>query len=463
MISDFGLSKIGRANESITYLITNACGTQGYCDPEYFKTGILTKESDVYSFGVVLYEVLCGRLCHVNVKSLTENLTIDPALNNYLNSNSMNKFLEIASMCLLDERKQRPSMGVVLQELEKALEFLEPKEAPELHEVEEELKKPVETLRTQVSTDLLPEEACEMQSDEIKKSEVKNLSTSNIEMDNPLPSDYEQFIYYSNTKMMKTPQRDAVFPTKEEAYSILSTGVLINVSPQVNIWFWITKSSGKKCFVLSPTLLSYDKQMVKLGRITSNESRIGNVLHLSSSKTIGMRFHVPKGIFSKNTTYGCYLVYKMPQHFVRETKVKMMLHDDDEGILTYLSISQSPGPDGVESSINKHKTLQMPQKRENGWLEVNMGNKMDIQWMKMSMQHNQNFDQLLPRESNRKSWCLCSCYNEPHNVLDDEVENVKDDSFSLEPNHFSNINVIMCPIDDAAPELIVEGIEFRPV
>ncbi|KAI3744822.1 hypothetical protein L1987_57915 [Smallanthus sonchifolius] len=433
MISDFGLSKIGRANESITYLITNACGTQGYCDPEYFKTGILTKESDVYSFGVVLYEVLCGRLCHVNVKSLTENLVIDPALNNYLNSNSMNKFLEIASQCVLDDRKQRPSMGVVLEELEKALEFLEPKEAPELH---------VETLQTQ--------------SDEIEKSEVKNLSASNIETDNPLPSDYEQFIYYSNTKMMKNPQRDVVFPTKEEAYSILSTGVLIKVSSQVNIWFWITESSGKKCFVLSPTLLSYDKQLVNLGRVTSNESRIGNVLHLSSSKTIDMRFQVPKGSFSKNTTYGCYLVYKMPQHFVRETKVKMKLHDDDEGILMYLSISQSPGPDGVESSINKHKTLQMPQKRKDGWLEVNLGNKTDIQWMKMSMQHNQHFDQVLPRrESIWKSWCLCTSYN----VLDDEVENVKDDSFSLEPHHFSNINVIMCPIDDAATELIVEGSE----
>ncbi|KAI3795502.1 hypothetical protein L1987_38157 [Smallanthus sonchifolius] len=348
-------------------------------------------------------------------------------------------------MCLLDERKQRPSMGVVLQELEKVLEFLEPKEAPELHEVEEELQKPVETLRTQ--------------SYEIEKSEVKNLPISNIQTDNPLPSDYKQFIYYSNTKMMKKPQRDAVFPTKEEAYSILSTGVLIKVSSQVNIWFWITKSGGKKCFVLSPTLLSYDKQLVKLARITSNESRYTHIfplplstsfsytLHVSLTLSfIGMRFQVPKGIFSKDTTYGCYLVYKMPQHFVCETKVKMKLHDDDEGVITCLSISQSSGPDGVERSINKHKTFQVPQKREYGWLEVNLGNKTDIQWTK---------DQLLPRESIWKSSCLCTCYNEPHNV--------SDDGFSLEPKHFSNINVIMCPIDDAAPELTVEGIEFRPL
>ncbi|KAL8249173.1 hypothetical protein R6Q59_006041 [Mikania micrantha] len=67
MISDLGLSKIGRANENDTFVITNACGAHGYCDPAYMDTGVLTKESDVYSFGVVLFEVLCGRLCFMNV------------------------------------------------------------------------------------------------------------------------------------------------------------------------------------------------------------------------------------------------------------------------------------------------------------------------------------------------------------------------------------------------------------
>nr|XP_043630405.1 probable serine/threonine-protein kinase PBL23 [Erigeron canadensis] len=62
-ISDFGLSKVGPANQAQTYLISNAVGTHGYCDPLYWETGFLSKESDVYSFGVVLFEILCGRLC----------------------------------------------------------------------------------------------------------------------------------------------------------------------------------------------------------------------------------------------------------------------------------------------------------------------------------------------------------------------------------------------------------------
>ncbi|KVH55241.1 hypothetical protein Ccrd_025687 [Cynara cardunculus var. scolymus] len=61
-ISDLGLSKFGPANQQITFLVSNAVGTIGYCDPVYVETGVLTKESDVYSFGVMLFEVLCGRL-----------------------------------------------------------------------------------------------------------------------------------------------------------------------------------------------------------------------------------------------------------------------------------------------------------------------------------------------------------------------------------------------------------------
>ncbi|GJZ77951.1 receptor-like protein kinase HERK 1, partial [Tanacetum coccineum] len=62
-ISDFGLSRIGPANQEFTFLVSTVVGTLGYCDPLYAETGILTKESDVYSFGVVLFEVLCGRFC----------------------------------------------------------------------------------------------------------------------------------------------------------------------------------------------------------------------------------------------------------------------------------------------------------------------------------------------------------------------------------------------------------------
>ncbi|XP_071702051.1 serine/threonine-protein kinase TIO-like isoform X2 [Rutidosis leptorrhynchoides] len=141
MIADFGLSRIGRANENDTFIYTNVVGTAGYVDPAYKCSGILTKESDVYSFGVVLFEVLCGRSCfymdRVSKQRLlpqlaqsmyreeTLNRIIDPILSEYMSTDSMKKFSRIAYQCLLGDRQGRPSMDVVLQQLEKALKLQE--------------------------------------------------------------------------------------------------------------------------------------------------------------------------------------------------------------------------------------------------------------------------------------------------------------------------------------------------
>ncbi|XP_052625795.1 putative receptor-like protein kinase At5g39000 [Lactuca sativa] len=135
MIGDLGLSKIGRANENETYLITNGGGTHGYCDPTYINTGILTKESDVYSFGVVLFEVLCGRMCFMDVIGEQRHL-VPLALRCYeegklnvimdldsMDSESVKEFTDIAYRCLHNDRKGRPSMNLVIQKLEKALEL----------------------------------------------------------------------------------------------------------------------------------------------------------------------------------------------------------------------------------------------------------------------------------------------------------------------------------------------------
>ncbi|KAJ9540066.1 hypothetical protein OSB04_026572 [Centaurea solstitialis] len=138
-ISDFGLSRIGPTNQEFTFLITNAAGTFGYLDPVYVTTGILTKESDVYSFGVVLFEVLCGRLAmtkeykderrslshlaqlHYKEGKLDE--IIDPNIQKEIKPNSLRTFSSIAYQCLKQNRKQRPTMALVVEQLLISLEF----------------------------------------------------------------------------------------------------------------------------------------------------------------------------------------------------------------------------------------------------------------------------------------------------------------------------------------------------
>ncbi|GKB88513.1 kinase RLK-Pelle-LRR-I-1 family protein, partial [Tanacetum coccineum] len=72
-IADFGLSLISPINQKMNYVIDNAKGTSGYCDPQYITTSMLTKESDIYSFGVLLFEILCGRFVNEYNKNDARN------------------------------------------------------------------------------------------------------------------------------------------------------------------------------------------------------------------------------------------------------------------------------------------------------------------------------------------------------------------------------------------------------
>ncbi|KAJ0609057.1 putative protein kinase RLK-Pelle-CrRLK1L-1 family [Helianthus annuus] len=148
-ISDMGLSKIGPANQQHTALVTNVVGTLGYLDPMYMELGILTKESDVYSFGVVLFEVLCGRLCYDNSNGKFQSLVrmwkqkakqkkldeiIFQDLAQGMDHRSLEIFSDIAFQCLQKHREERPTMSVVVEKLETALEF---------QEINEEMKHPL--------------------------------------------------------------------------------------------------------------------------------------------------------------------------------------------------------------------------------------------------------------------------------------------------------------------------------
>ncbi|KAI3494574.1 hypothetical protein L1887_40706 [Cichorium endivia] len=137
-VSDFGLSKVGPANQPQTYLFSNVVGTPGYCDPLYFETGFLSKESDVYSFGVVLFEVMCGKLCYEYANGkITEILVpkwkrcyeekrldeiIFHGLKEEMETSSLDSFSAVAYQCLQKASEKRPTMAEIVKELEFALE-----------------------------------------------------------------------------------------------------------------------------------------------------------------------------------------------------------------------------------------------------------------------------------------------------------------------------------------------------
>ncbi|KAK1435952.1 hypothetical protein QVD17_01725 [Tagetes erecta] len=147
-ISDFGLSRIGPANLQATFVMTQVAGTLEYVDPQYNKTGMLTKESDVYSFGVVLFEVLSGRLAyfprskddHEYLPQMAKRCFEQNKLNELINPGlkeefekrsitfdgktfpeSISIFASVAYQCLQENRDDRPTISDVVEKLEKAL------------------------------------------------------------------------------------------------------------------------------------------------------------------------------------------------------------------------------------------------------------------------------------------------------------------------------------------------------
>ncbi|XP_071720221.1 uncharacterized protein [Rutidosis leptorrhynchoides] len=145
-IADFGLSKFYHENESRSTMITSTiAGTDYYTDPVYLRTRKLKKASDIYSLGVVLFEILSGRLandelyCAENIKGLaavarkcfnegTLVKIIDPNLMEEgdelrvgPNQESLEVFAEIAFRCLAKTQDKRPTIKVVIEELQNAL------------------------------------------------------------------------------------------------------------------------------------------------------------------------------------------------------------------------------------------------------------------------------------------------------------------------------------------------------
>ncbi|KAI3738184.1 hypothetical protein L2E82_28204 [Cichorium intybus] len=129
-ISDFGLSKIGPTNQSLSYVKTLVRGTFGYLDPHYYLTGRLTRKSDVYAFGVVLLEMLCRkravdesfdeglvRWAQNLIKEGNLRQIVDFGIRDQISPKCLKEFARITERCLHSNPKQRPTMAEVVVSL----------------------------------------------------------------------------------------------------------------------------------------------------------------------------------------------------------------------------------------------------------------------------------------------------------------------------------------------------------
>ncbi|XP_071720690.1 uncharacterized protein [Rutidosis leptorrhynchoides] len=138
-IVDFERSMILPSYQDYLHL-NSFWGSAFYFDPEYKKTGKLTRETDVHIFGVILFEILCGRVAwdEMYIKESEVGLLdvarrcyvkgtlmeiIDPLIIKKANKGSIDTFVEIAYQCVAENPDERPDMKSIVIKLEKALEL----------------------------------------------------------------------------------------------------------------------------------------------------------------------------------------------------------------------------------------------------------------------------------------------------------------------------------------------------
>ncbi|MFS8006173.1 putative protein kinase RLK-Pelle-CR4L family [Helianthus anomalus] len=148
-VADFGLSKFHLMKEQTSANHTlNIVGTNYYLDPEVWETQNYKRASDIYSLGVVLFEVLSGRMAYdpnyirendnglapiarrrfieKTIKELLDPMMLEDdehifTLNKGPNRESFDKFSKIAYDCLAETQAKRPTMEVIISELQNAL------------------------------------------------------------------------------------------------------------------------------------------------------------------------------------------------------------------------------------------------------------------------------------------------------------------------------------------------------
>nr|XP_051205719.1 uncharacterized protein LOC127319780 isoform X1 [Lolium perenne] len=126
-IADFGLSRLVGGDK--THFTENRIGTHGYIPPEHIDAGAISTKFDVYSFGVVIIKIISGRDGYLRSAEMSSQQFINLVHTDWMNrihatsvgmySIQVRRCIEIALSCVDNDRDKRPSIGLIVTDLNK--------------------------------------------------------------------------------------------------------------------------------------------------------------------------------------------------------------------------------------------------------------------------------------------------------------------------------------------------------
>ncbi|KAL3507371.1 hypothetical protein ACH5RR_032753 [Cinchona calisaya] len=190
-----------------------------------------------------------------------------------------------------------------------------------------------------------------------------------------LPSDYREIL----SKSVSPPLN---YSTKKELFSHLCRSpILVNDG---SLSFWLSKSSGKKCYMLCARKLSIIWADVPRYWIWTSirESRFSEVVELIDVCWLKIRGQMQTQMLSQKTCYAVYLVFKTRERWygletVAKASIGFVGGSGGTSFVFYQknnSVYLNPPTDSHNhQSVEQQIDGRVPHQRNDGWLEIFLG------------------------------------------------------------------------------------------
>ncbi|KAI3756184.1 hypothetical protein L1987_56000 [Smallanthus sonchifolius] len=196
---------------------------------------------------------------------------------------------------------------------------------------------------------------------EFRPEKMQPISVKETYWKQKLPEDYEDIIKWSEDGVR--------WETTKDLYYIFCKGFLINHG---EAWFSLDKD-GKKCLMLSARAALQESKW-KWISVAGTRFEVADYCDLPK---FGIFFKFRSELLSPETTYGTYLVYKLPEgyKYVKPPPVQVVDKDSKEVHDIFLRTPQTPViscnvKNKAFSPCNRPKTKGLPNLRSDGWMEV---------------------------------------------------------------------------------------------
>ncbi|GAB4834130.1 hypothetical protein Ancab_032393 [Ancistrocladus abbreviatus] len=194
-----------------------------------------------------------------------------------------------------------------------------------------------------------------------------------------LPSDYQEIISQSQTAP-STPHLP-LFASKKDLFVHLCRSPILLGSGTKS--FGLDKWSGKKCYMLAAKelVICWGESPHHWKWASFPESRFSEVAELLCVWWLDIRGKIQTKLLSPDTTYGAYFLYKLKAHSyglgVESEPIKVWVKEcdgfDPEVNIVKKIYLKAPKLRPSSASRQYHGEGELPYKRADGWMEIEMG------------------------------------------------------------------------------------------